>query len=236
MKPKLRLVMRSIKTVVVLVLLLGLVGLVSAEVILTNGEEIDATAYLEGGLVYLTLSNGMMQAYDPDDVDLEASGLVPIIVQRSGHSSPSNQKPTMATLGGPRLKERSLAKDDTLISITDADVSHVVPKRSQTDAGESLKAPELVVSRIRKQRSGNLFKISGLISNASAKVVESIIVRASAIDHDGQGCGQRAADVPGQLEPGQDVRFTIELAVKREVKDLRIEAHGKEIRTSAEDS
>ena len=213
-------------------LVFSVVGFVSAGVIFKSGEEIDATASLEGGLVYVTLANGMMQAYDSGDVDLEASGLVPVV---SGKSS-FNQKPTIATLGGQRLEDRPPAKSGTLIRITDADVIHIVPGESLTNAGDASLEPKLIVSGVRKQRSGNLFKISGLISNAGEGIVDSIIVRASAIDHEGQGCGQRSAEVPGQLEPGQNVRFTIELGVNNEVKDLRVEAHGKEKRLSGENS
>ncbi len=228
--------MSSKKIIIIVLLALSIAGFTSAAVILKSGEQLDATAYLNDGLVYVTLADGRMLAYDPEEVDLEASGLTPKVAAEKPEKAPA----TIATLGGQRLDEQSGKKTGDLpgavITITDADVVHVAPGESPSPAGNTSEAPILVVSRVRKQRSGNLLKITGLVTNSGADTVGAIRISASAFDKEGKGCGQRTAGVSRQLEPGQNAEFTVEMAVKKGFADLKVEARGKKIRPEEGDS
>ncbi len=187
--------------------------------VLRNGSTLTVSgAEVRGGMVLVTFPDGRMQAYQVDDVDLGASGLVP-------RKKPAREVKTTAR---PQL---SLAQRATAAryQITDADVKHVEePAAAPAGAGkgEKKKAPvaSLQVSNLRQRIDNGVVHLSGTLVNSGAKPVSTITVTAVALDGNGKPSGRGQTVVARKIDPQGSAPFTLSFPVSGPVFNVQVRA------------
>ncbi len=171
--------------------------------VLTDGTQLEvASASVEGKLVYVAFETGQMQAYPIEEVDLQASGLVPEAVVAD---TPKKKTRNIADARSPETG-RSGA------TITDQDVSHVkpgVPVDEKAEEGEAATAVALAISKTKHQIAGNIVNYTGVVHNAGTETVSMITVTATAVDAAGVTIGKGSTSIAREVPPGKDIAFAV---------------------------
>ena len=199
------------------------------KVVLAGGAEIEvARAAVQGGLVYLTLADGRMQAYPVGDVDLVASGLAPAAGAESVKDAEKAVRPRSMT----EAQSRTTGK--ARLAITDDDVAHVRRDRRRPGGGDegeeeaegAANAPRaaLLVSGLSQEINRGLLNLSGTVQNSGSKPVSTITLEARAENAEGGTAGHGTTVISQQLEPEQSVSFTMSFPVDGAVTNVRVRA------------
>ncbi len=182
-------------------------------VVLNGGRTIEVkSARVAGGMVYVTLPSGEMRAYARSDVDLEASGL---LARKQGPEGLEQKK-------GPKgLVDLAAAqKQQSRVSITDADVEHVKTGRAgdeeagDTKTGEQPTTGKLVVAVQRFDKRGNQVGVRGTVTNQGPFPVSAVMLEGVAKNGAGKvvGTAQRAVD--GTIAPNGSAPFSIIIPIQ----------------------
>ena len=194
-------------------------------VILVGGGSLDAVeAEVQGGFVLVTFADGHSQAYLTEDVDLEASGLLP-----QASAGPAEVARPM-TLTRVQRRSENLAR----VVITDADVAHISTDSMEVvvnapEPGKPAPLPkgagvDLAVSGLRHQVSAGLLTVTGLVRNDGKEPITGLSLQAEAVNGAGEAAGTGTTDIPGELASGRSVSFSMEFPVRGAVTDVKVDA------------
>ncbi len=181
---------------------------------------------LNGSWVEVTLPNGVLQRYEAEYIDLEASGLVEKAVETA--EAPAEPAPPKGKFAGAIA---SGPGDPDGIKITDQDVDHVKPgaakAEAEIEAGDSEKAGQttsLMVSDLRREQAGPVMKVSGKVSNTGDTAVTAIAITAVAQTAEGESAGKGTTGLSQTLEPGASAEFSIAVPVQGTASNVRVTA------------
>jgi len=218
------------KTLISLVCLVGLALPTFAggrTLVLKDGSSMEASEIqLIRGKVQVKLPGGRFLAYDPADVDLEASGLVEkkpeewIVSESEGRF-------------GAAIAREAGGVDS--LQITDQDVGHVDP-----DAEEEQPEPEkedegpafsIEVQDVDKSLKDGILTVTGKVVNTGFEKVDAIALMAIALDEDNKDIAHGSTGIP-VLEAGKSSAFAIAMAVPGPVANVTVRARAIGTETS----
>jgi len=219
-------------------LTLAVVGLICAWGIGAGADEVQNLVFSDGAtvpVVSLTLNgswvevempNGALQRYEAEYIDLEASGLVEKAVETA--EAPAEPAPPKGKFDGAIA---SGPGDPDGIKITDQDVDHIKPGRSEAadevEAGDSEKTGQttsLMVSDLRREQVGPVMKVSGKVFNTGETPVTAIAITAEAQTAEGESAGKGTTGLSQTLEPGASADFSIAVPVDGQASNVRVTA------------
>lgn len=213
-----------LRAIAVVCLVVGVATTASAaqKLVLRGGATVDITsARVQGDQVYVTFPNGRMQAYDREDVDLDASGLAPAA---PAEKPAAGEQPPAGSLAAARSVDRPASR----MTITDQDVAHVKPE--EPGAGEkgetspAAAAASLLISDLHHDLTGATLSVTGTVQNSGEKSVSSITLQAVAVSGEGKTVGTGNTTISQELKPKQSVGFSLGFQVDGPVADVRVRA------------
>jgi len=195
--------------------------------VLDGGDVLEvAAARVEGGLVYVTLLDGVMHAYLTEDVDLAASGLAAAV----GKAPPPPPVAPPSLAAAPGRPEGVTSR----FTLTDADVAHVQRSQAEPQSGagdattggvdETPSSAALSVTGLRREVRGDVLTLSGAVQNQGAKPVSSVNLVALAVDEQGNVQGSGSTTVGRTLTPQASVGFSMSFKVKGPVANVKVRA------------
>jgi len=199
------------------------VGSVSAEeLVLANGTRMEiAKASIEGKLVYVTFASGQMQAYPVEEVDLQASGLLPEVVPE--------EKPEKRTRNIADARSPDTGRSGA--TITDQDVGHVDPtaatpekQEEAQETGEAVPAVSLRISDTKQQIAGNVINLTGKVQNSGTETVAMIMIIAKAVDEKGVEIGKGSTSISQELAAGEEIVFAVSFPFQGRIADIKVSA------------
>jgi len=188
--------------------------------VLNNGDTIQATVNRrDGSFLYITLASGGMQAYPIEDVDLEASGLVPPADEQQPATKDKQDKASAFT------KATVSEEEGAAVEITDKDVGHVRPPRPGGEESESPKPePAVAVEGMSTSFNQGSVVITGNVVNHGGVAVKHIVLDGIALGPADENKGQGSVSLDKTLEAGQSVGFSMSIPVEGEVANVRVRA------------
>jgi hypothetical protein len=222
---------RSFLTVVVVALVcvwsVGVGADEAQNLVFSDGATVPvASVTLNGAWVDVEMPNGVLQRYEAESIDLEASGLVEAVVEAvevAVEPAAPTGKFGAAIATGPG--------DPDGIKITDQDVDHVkpVPEKAEgtLEAGDSDRGgrtTSLMVSDLRREQAGPVMKVTGKVFNTGDTAVTAIAITAEARTAEGESAGRGTTGLSQTLEPGSSAEFSIAVPVQGTASNVRVTA------------
>ncbi len=202
--------------VISLLITAGVMAESRAVLVLTDGTSLDISkASVEGKLVYVAFESGQMQAYPIEEVDLQASGLVPEAAVKEVRRK---NVPTIADARSPDTGR-------TGTTITDGDVSHVKPSEQtpeieETKEGETAPPVALAISDTKQQIAGNVINYSGMVLNVGTETVGMITVKVSAVNDKGVSIGEGSTTITREVVSGNSVAFAVSFPFEGRIAEI----------------
>jgi len=211
-----------------LLLFFGIAQADATKVVLKDGTTIEAVSVaLVHGQVQLKLANGRYQAFDAEDVNLEASGLTPSAPQAKAGEQAKTVPNTNGGMDGRFGKAIAKATEGgDKLEITDRDVKHVRPEVTEQDEGEDQEEPtvHLDVSDLNQVLKGGILTVTGTVANSGIKEVSAISITAVAEDDESKAVAQGTTGISSTLKAGESKPFAIAMAVPGPVANVRVKA------------
>ncbi len=179
-------------------------GASAASLVLEDGTVLEVQALqLKGGFVYVTLANGQRVAYQSNEIDLAASGLLPNTVDRppAAGRTPAITRPPLGTELG------STQEEDPLIIINNDDVEHV--EQAGEDGYFDQITARVVLERVKTLVGDNDLTVTGFLHSLEDQPVSGVTLQAEVRNLDGEVVLIATSDGARTLPPKQIAAFRI---------------------------
>lgn len=195
-------------------------------IVLKDGTTVEAaSAVLVKGQVQLKLENGRFMAFDADDVDLKASGMLPAEAETKSKAVGNK---------GQGLFGKAIAtkkEGEASPEITDQDVKHIWPgtessEEEKTDENPEESTASLAVVDLKKTLKGGILTVTGSVNNTGSEDISTISLTAIAKDEEGAAVAQGTTGISSVIKGGESRPFAIAMAVPGPVSDVTIKAQG----------